>query len=269
MKTLLFSLLLWCTTGFISFAQYAGAELPSQKATPAGGWDRYLMQVQEELHYPQPALKANIQGQVVVRLRVLEDGSTDSYVVQQGLGHGCDEMALMAVKSINLKHAWMVAKDEGIAMDEYVEIPVHFSLPNKKRKKDDMIAQSATEQLAALPSLHMYAENIAQPIQGLPELFRRMEGQLARFPFKELEDVQYVYVLFSVDTQGKPTNFYLYKDTADNQDSQQIFSMFKTTVESMEWLPASQGDEKVNQMLYFRVPCSLSAVRQPLSVSQR
>ena len=78
---------------------YAVAEQMPQ--LPGGGGGAAIVKaIQEHLEYPAAARAAGIAGRVYVRFVVGADGKVRDAQVMQGLGHGCDEAALAAVRQL-------------------------------------------------------------------------------------------------------------------------------------------------------------------------
>lgn len=57
-----------------------------------------LASIQKHIKYPELAMKAGIEGRVVVQFIIDEEGNVKNPVVVRGIGGGCDEEALRAVK---------------------------------------------------------------------------------------------------------------------------------------------------------------------------
>ena len=57
-----------------------------------------LQSLQNEVRYPERALRANIQGRVYVQFVVNERGEVENPVIMRGIGGGCDEEAIRVVK---------------------------------------------------------------------------------------------------------------------------------------------------------------------------
>lgn len=55
--------------------------------------------VQKRINYPEIALKAGIEGRVIVQFVIDKDGKVINPVVIRGIGGGCDEEAIRAIKS--------------------------------------------------------------------------------------------------------------------------------------------------------------------------
>ena len=78
---------------------YAYAEQMPQLLTGGGG-AAIVTAIQQHLEYPAAARAAGVAGRVYVRFVVGADGKVRDAQVLQGLGHGCDEAALAAVRQL-------------------------------------------------------------------------------------------------------------------------------------------------------------------------
>jgi TonB family protein len=85
-------------------------------------WYRFL---EENIHYPDSARLAGIQGNVYVTFVVNKDGSVSDARVLRGIGGGCDEEALRVVKSMP---NWIPGKQRGKPVCVQYNLPIKFSL---------------------------------------------------------------------------------------------------------------------------------------------
>lgn len=79
----------------------------------------------DKLNYPDQAREAGIEGRVVVRFVVDEEGAISQASVQRGIGGGCDEEALRVVRGMP---KWKPAKLNGRAVKSYFSLPIKFTL---------------------------------------------------------------------------------------------------------------------------------------------
>jgi protein TonB len=84
-----------------------------------------LKQIHAKIRYPELAQEYGVEGTVVIRLQLDESGKIIHRECVKGLGFGCDEAALKAVKSLS---RWLPAMRQGKPVDSYVYIPLRFSL---------------------------------------------------------------------------------------------------------------------------------------------
>jgi len=89
---------------------------------PAGGMNTIL----NKLVYPESAKKDKIQGVVKIRAYIDQYGEVTHDEVVQGIGHGCDEAAKIAVYYTMFKPGLIKGKPVKVQM----VIPVEFKLRN-------------------------------------------------------------------------------------------------------------------------------------------
>lgn len=76
------------------------------------------------LQYPELAIRAGVQGRVYVQAFVDENGRVTRTEVIKGIGAGCDEAAMEAVKKIT----FIPGKQRGLPVKVKVSVPVVFRL---------------------------------------------------------------------------------------------------------------------------------------------
>ena len=79
----------------------------------------------ENLHYPDTARVHNIEGRVVIKFIVNEDGHISDCTVVTGIGGGCDEEGLRVVKSLP---PWVPGEQDGKKVKVYFTLPIAFKL---------------------------------------------------------------------------------------------------------------------------------------------
>ncbi len=82
------------------------------------------------LHYPDSAADHNIQGRVILKFVVNEDGSLSDCRVERGIGGGCDKAALDVLKNMP---KWKAGIHNGQPVKVLTMLPVTFTLSEKKR----------------------------------------------------------------------------------------------------------------------------------------
>jgi len=76
-------------------------------------------------HYPDAAKEANIDGRVIVKFVVNEDGNVSDVQIVRGIGGGCDEEAKRVVQSMP---KWKPGKQNGKPVKVYFTLPIVFKL---------------------------------------------------------------------------------------------------------------------------------------------
>lgn len=87
---------------------------------PIGG----IMAIQQKIVYPEIAKRAGVEGKVYVLAFVDENGDVRDVKLMKGIGAGCDEAAMDAVKKTKFKPG----KQRGKPVRVQVSIPVIFKL---------------------------------------------------------------------------------------------------------------------------------------------
>lgn len=90
-----------------------------------GGEAAMMKYLGDHIRYPEQAKEAGIQGKVIVKFVVNEDGDISDAQVVRGVGGGCDQEALRVVKSMP---KWSPGKQNGRAVKVYFTLPVTFRL---------------------------------------------------------------------------------------------------------------------------------------------
>ena len=95
-----------------------------QMPEPIGG----LSAIQKNIHYPEIARRAGIEGKVYILAFINEAGNVVTTKVLKGIGAGCDEAAAEAVRKIKFKPGMQ----RGIPVKVQVTVPILFKLSDKK-----------------------------------------------------------------------------------------------------------------------------------------
>ncbi|MFZ0453813.1 MAG: energy transducer TonB [Ignavibacteriaceae bacterium] len=77
-----------------------------------------------KIKYPPDAQKAGVEGKVYLLIYINEKGDVDDVKVLKGLGAGCDEAAVAAVKDTK----FAPGKDNGAAIKVKLSLPITFKL---------------------------------------------------------------------------------------------------------------------------------------------
>lgn len=85
-----------------------------------------LAALYKSIKYPEMAMKAGIEGKVYVMAFIDESGSVTDVKVIKGIGGGCDEAAVDAIKKAKFKPA----TNQGQPVKVKMSLPVNFKLTN-------------------------------------------------------------------------------------------------------------------------------------------
>ena len=90
-----------------------------------GGESAMMQYIGTNLKYPESAAKENIEGRVVVRFVVTENGDVTDVTLVRGLDSRCDEEAMRVVRAMP---KWTPGKQGGKDVDVYYTLPILFKL---------------------------------------------------------------------------------------------------------------------------------------------
>jgi protein TonB len=93
-----------------------------QMPAPSFDMGAYL---NKNIVYPEAAREANIEGRVIVKFVVTEDGSISDVQIVRGIDGGCNEEAVRVVKAMP---KWKPGKQNGKPVKVYFTLPISFKL---------------------------------------------------------------------------------------------------------------------------------------------
>lgn len=124
-----------------------------------------LESIQDEIKYPAIAQKAGIEGRVFVQFIVDEQGNVVDPVIVRGIGAGCDEEAIRAVR----KAKFIPGRQRGQAVKVKMSIPITFKLAET--------AESLTKKISA--AKHMIGRLEASIDKARNDLFEAENSDMA------------------------------------------------------------------------------------------
>ena len=90
--------------------------------------DKLIFYIGNNLKYPIAAKTAGLEGLVVVKFVVAENGSIQDAAIKKGIGGGCDEEALRVVQQMP---NWTPGVKDGKPVATELTLPFQFALPKK------------------------------------------------------------------------------------------------------------------------------------------
>ncbi len=90
-----------------------------------GGTDSLKKDLSEALVYPDSAIKSGVEGRVYLEFVINTTGTISNITVLKGIGFGCDEAAIVAVKQLK---QFIPAECNGEKVKQRFRLPVKFTL---------------------------------------------------------------------------------------------------------------------------------------------
>lgn len=100
-----------------------------------GGMDGLMKFLVNNIRYPEEAMKSNVQGRVVVKFIVADDGSVVDPTIVKGVDQSLDQEALRVVNSMP---KWKPATVKGKPVSCYFTLPVSFRLEEDAKESDSV-----------------------------------------------------------------------------------------------------------------------------------
>lgn len=88
--------------------------------SPVGG----LEAIMKKIFYPEMAQKTKTEGKVYVLIYINESGDVDEVKLVKGIGMGCDDVAINAIK----KSKFTPGMDKGVAVKSKMSLALTFKL---------------------------------------------------------------------------------------------------------------------------------------------
>lgn len=162
---------------------------------PLGGKQAVNWLLQQEQRFPEEALAAGTEGEVVVAFKVMADGSSSQLRVQIPLEPACDAEALRLVRMIR----WKPASVGGTVLDSDHSITIPF---NAKRYRKLHAKGPACSPLPA--DREVDGSNVLYADRQVDTLAApRMDGGLQALPAFLASNLNYPPEAFRLDIQGK------------------------------------------------------------------
>jgi TonB family protein len=118
-----------------------------ETATPQGGMPVFYEHIAHEMLYPAQARRIGVEGIVFVEFVVQIDGSVTDVRAKKGIGAGCDEAAMQAVKS---SPKWNPGKNKGIAVKQRMVLPISFKLGGSEFKDEAKAPENSIDEVVVV-----------------------------------------------------------------------------------------------------------------------
>jgi TonB family protein len=102
-----------------------------KQAEPAGGYEKLYDYFNQELQYPESALRDSIQGVVVIDFVINVSGKPEQIQIQQSLDSACDIEAKRVIENMQ---PWLPASFNGKPVPARMSVPVTFQLLKPKQE---------------------------------------------------------------------------------------------------------------------------------------
>lgn len=216
----------------------------------------FLKHVYTKILYPADARKAGIQGTVVVRFTIDEEGNVQHPEVVKTPGGGLGEEVLRVLQTMPL---WTPGRDKGKAVAVQMTLPVKFGLENDRETKEP-----AADQYDVMP-VFAGCEELTDPAEIKLCTAKKMTQFMSenlKYPkeAKELGIEGKVFVQMTIDETGKIGQAEIKKGV----DSRLNEEALRVVWQMPRWQPAQKDGKAVAAQftipIHFDLPIKHDAV---------
>ncbi|MBK8947030.1 MAG: TonB family protein [Ignavibacteriae bacterium] len=138
---------------------------------PIGG----IKEIEKNIVYPELAKKFNLEGKVLVSVIVGANGEAKNITVHKGLGLGCDEAAIDAVK----KTKFIPGEKNGEVTETEILFSLNFKLSENNETKFVTSNEVKTEEIKQVPEKKQFIicdyDVCPKPVGGINEMLKKLK----------------------------------------------------------------------------------------------
>lgn len=141
---------------------------------PIGG----IKEIEKNIIYPELAKKFNLEGKVLLAVLVGTKGESKKITVHKGLGLGCDEAAIEAVK----KTRFIPGEKKGEVIETEILFSINFKLSKNSETKfltktetDSVKSEVINKEISQKQFIICETEVCPKPVGGINELLKKIK----------------------------------------------------------------------------------------------
>jgi TonB family protein len=188
----------------------------------------------DNMRYPDSARDNDIQGRVVVKFVVNEDGSISDCTIAKSVSWDCDSEAIRVVKNMP---AWKPGMQDGKAVKVYFTLPITYTLQDNAPGKKDTVTP---------PKIYNYVEQVPRENYDINKYL----NENLHYPVNDRDSgfQGRVIVKFVVNEDGSVSDCKVIRGVSKGCDSEAL-----RVVKNMPpWKPGKQDGKPVK--VYFTMP---------------
>ena len=216
---------------------------------PNGGMSALMQYLNENIRYPEAAVKAGVQGRVTVQFIVDKDGSIDDVKTLRGVNPDLDAEAIRVIK---MMPRWEPGTHKGNPVRVKYTVPVMFRLtPESVEKIDEMIVVGyRTPDAPVTGEVYEVADKMPEFPGGMTGLMQYLSKNVKYPADARSKGIQgRVVVSVIVNTKGKATNATIVQSVSPSLDAEAL----RVTGTMPDWTPGTKDGKPVNVKYSFPI----------------
>lgn len=216
---------------------------------PNGGMSALMQYLNENIRYPEAAVKAGMQGRVTVQFIVDKDGSIDDVKTLRGVNPDLDAEAIRVIKTMP---RWEPGTHKGKPVRVKYTVPVMFRLtPEPVEKIDEMIVVGyRTPDVPVAGEVYEVADKMPEFPGGMTGLMQYLSKNVKYPADARAKGIQgSVVVSVIVNTKGKATNATIVQSVSPSLDAEAL----RVAGTMPDWTPGTKDGKPVNVKYSFPI----------------
>ena len=216
---------------------------------PNGGMSALMQYLNENIRYPEAAIKAGVQGRVTVQFIVDKDGSIDNVKTLRGVNPDLDAEAIRVIK---MMPRWEPGTHKGKPVRVKYTVPVMFRLtPEPIEKIDEMIVVGyRTPDAPVTGDVYEVVDKMPEFPGGMTGLMQYLSKNVKYPADAHAKGIQgRVVVSVIVNTKGKATNATIVQSVSPSLDAEAL----RVAGTMPDWTPGTKDGTPVNVKYSFPI----------------
>ncbi|WP_308553621.1 TonB family protein [uncultured Mediterranea sp.] len=216
---------------------------------PNGGMQALMQYLNENIRYPEAAIKAGVQGRVTVQFIVDKDGSIDEVKTMRGVNPDLDAEAIRVIK---MMPRWEPGTHKGKPVRVKYTVPVMFRLtPEPIEKIDEMIVVGyRTPDAPVTGDVYEVVDKMPEFPGGMTGLMQYLSKNVKYPADAHAKGIQgRVVVSVIVNTKGKATNATIVQSVSPSLDAEAL----RVAGTMPDWTPGTKDGTPVNVKYSFPI----------------
>ncbi|WP_072546159.1 M56 family metallopeptidase [Mediterranea massiliensis] len=216
---------------------------------PNGGMQALMQYLNENIRYPEAAIKAGVQGRVTLQFIVDKDGSIDDVKILRSVNPDLDAEAIRVIK---MMPRWEPGTHKGKPVRVKYTVPVMFRIPSEPVEKiDEMIVVGyRTPDAPVTGEVYEVADKMPEFPGGMTGLMQYLSKNVKYPADARAKGIQgRVVVSVIVNTKGKATNATIVQSVSPSLDAEAL----RVAGTMPDWTPGTKDGTPVNVKYSFPI----------------
>ncbi|MEM0992295.1 MAG: TonB family protein [Bacteroidota bacterium] len=217
----------------------------------------FIKYLYTNIQYPADALKARVQGIVVVQFIVQKDGQLSDFKIARNIGGGCGAEALRIMKKMNSDSIrWIAGVENGKKVAVQYTVPVKFKL-----------TEEAGEVFRVVEQMPRFPSEDCEALETADEKHQCSQAALLEYLFKNVKYPKIAkdasvegtcVVQFTVEKDGSLSDIEVVRDVGTGLGDETRRVVEQMNIDNIKWIAGVQRGRKVRVRFTLPIKFKLS-----------